>query len=567
MDKVLIVDDEKNILRGFNRLLHGISTVDTASNASIALKKVAENGPYSVILTDMMMPGMNGVELLKTLEIVAPNSIKVMLTGNTSQKIAMDAINLGKVYKFLMKPIDGDELKQVIASAIELYNDKLIEASESSYRELEINTLTSKLRFHYNFDSLTGLLNRTTFIQNIAQIINNNKSVMYTLCYLDIDHFLVVNESVGATGGDEFLKQISNILINITPTETVLARLGGNGFGLLLNIGSQDIKPLMENIRFAINSHVFKWQNSSLNVSASFGLISVEDNIKDTNTLLHLAENACCLAKENGRNRIHYATLNDDLLSKKMRDINWVNRLSGDEGLNQLVLYQQEITPISSSHQNKRHYEILLRFKEENGDIILPSEFLPAAEHYQISQKIDRWVIMNCAQMLSKSSNNNDNLSLCSINLSGHSINDPEMETFITQTFSQFNIPKEKICFEITETAAIGYFAGAVEFITKLKEQGFLFSLDDFGTGLSSYEYLKSLPVDMLKIDGSFVQKMDNNKVDFALTKSICEVGKAMGLKIVAECVENESVFKLLREIGVDYAQGFYLNRPSVFIP
>jgi diguanylate cyclase (GGDEF)-like protein len=547
--------------------LHGISTVDTASNASIALKKVAENGPYSVILTDMMMPGMNGVELLKTLEIVAPNSIKVMLTGNTSQKIAMDAINLGKVYKFLMKPIDGDELKQVIASAIELYNDKLIEASESSYRELEINTLTSKLRFHYNFDSLTGLLNRTTFIQNIAQIINNNKSVMYTLCYLDIDHFLVVNESVGATGGDEFLKQISNILINITPTETVLARLGGNGFGLLLNIGSQDIKPLMENIRFAINSHVFKWQNSSLNVSASFGLISVEDNIKDTNTLLHLAENACCLAKENGRNRIHYATLNDDLLSKKMRDINWVNRLSGDEGLNQLVLYQQEITPISSSHQNKRHYEILLRFKEENGDIILPSEFLPAAEHYQISQKIDRWVIMNCAQMLSKSSNNNDNLSLCSINLSGHSINDPEMETFITQTFSQFNIPKEKICFEITETAAIGYFAGAVEFITKLKEQGFLFSLDDFGTGLSSYEYLKSLPVDMLKIDGSFVQKMDNNKVDFALTKSICEVGKAMGLKIVAECVENESVFKLLREIGVDYAQGFYLNRPSVFIP
>jgi diguanylate cyclase (GGDEF)-like protein len=567
MDKVLIVDDEKNILHGFNRLLHGISTVDTASNASIALKKVAENGPYSVILTDMMMPGMNGVELLKTLEIVAPNSIKVMLTGNTSQKIAMDAINLGKVYKFLMKPIDGDELKQVIASAIELYNDKLIEASESSYRELEINTLTSKLRFHYNFDSLTGLLNRTTFIQNIAQIINNNKSVMYTLCYLDIDHFLVVNESVGATGGDEFLKQISNILINITPTETVLARLGGNGFGLLLNIGSQDIKPLMENIRFAINSHVFKWQNSSLNVSASFGLISVEDNIKDTNTLLHLAENACCLAKENGRNRIHYATLNDDLLSKKMRDINWVNRLSGDEGLNQLVLYQQEITPISSSHQNKRHYEILLRFKEENGDIILPSEFLPAAEHYQISQKIDRWVIMNCAQMLSKSSNNNDNLSLCSINLSGHSINDPEMETFITQTFSQFNIPKEKICFEITETAAIGYFAGAVEFITKLKEQGFLFSLDDFGTGLSSYEYLKSLPVDMLKIDGSFVQKMDNNKVDFALTKSICEVGKAMGLKIVAECVENESVFKLLREIGVDYAQGFYLNRPSVFIP
>lgn len=564
MNKILIVDDDKKILQGFIRLLHGKLNVDTASSASIALQKVATNGPYSVILTDMMMPGMDGVELLKKLELIAPDAIKVMLTGSASQKIVVDAINLGKVYKFLLKPINGAELINTIESAIELYNAKMAEINENSHKEREINELTSRLRFHYYHDALTGLLNRKTFVKKITETISSPTNGACTLCYLDIDHFLVVNESVGTTGGDELLKQISGLLLNQTPIGSTLARLGGNGFGLLLSDPSLKVDPLIEKIRFAISAHVFKWQERSISVSASFGLISTEDNSTDANVLLGLAENACCLAKENGRNRAYFANKNDTLLTRKMNEIHWVNQLSSHDGMNRLVLYHQEIRPITGKGETNKHYEVLLRYEDENGKIVLPGEFLVAAEHYQISPKIDRWVIFNCAQLLSV---NFDNLSLCSINLSGHSINEPGMEDFINDTFSKFKIPKNKICFEITETAAIGYFSNAVEFMSNLKEQGFLFALDDFGTGLSSYEYLKGLPVDILKIDGGFVRNIDRDNVGYAITKSMCEVGKAMGLKIVAECVESENVLKLLQEIGVDYAQGYYLHKPSLYQP
>lgn len=565
MNKVLVVDDDERILQGFSRALHGVLTIDTACDANVALDKVAKYGPYSVILTDMMMPGIDGVELLKKLEVVAPDTVKIMLTGSSSQKIAMDAINLGKIYKFLLKPIDGSELKSVIESGIDLYNKKMCTKNENSHRDIEVMELTSKLNFYHSHDKLTGLLNRSTFIKEVGKTLDLQTHC--SVCYLDIDHFLVVNESVGATAGDELLKQISHILLNCTPIGTILARLGGDGFGVLLGEPITEVEPLIEKIKAAINAHVFIWRTNAIRISASFGLISVENNNHDANTLLNLAENSCCLAKESGRNRIHFANMSDNLLSNKMTEIHWVNRLSSDEGMNQLVLYKQEITSLSPLDSSNKHYEILLRYKEINGDIVLPGEFLGAAEHYQISPKIDRWVILNCARLLSQSPQNINGLSLCSINLSGHSINEPGMADFIIDIFSKFKIPPEKICFELTETAAIGYFPSAIEFISCLKKQGFIFALDDFGTGLSSYEYLKSLPVDILKIDGSFVKKMDKDLIDLALTKSMCEVGKAMGLKIVAECVENESVLQLLEGLGIDYVQGFYLDKPSIFVP
>lgn len=564
MNKILIVDDNKKILQGIARILHGKWDLDLASSASLALYKVKNEGPYSVILTDMLMPGMNGVELLEKLELIAPNTVKVMLTGSADPKIAVDAINLGKVYKFLQKPIGGIDLKNTIETADDLYNVKMAEINENVHKEHEINDLTSKLRFQYEHDVLTGLLNRSTFAKKITEAIDGQKNNFRALCYLDIDHFLIVNDSVGVVGGDELLKQISILLLNKAPTDSILARLGGDGFGLLLREPLSKVAPLIEKIRLAINGHLFKWQRKTMSVSASFGLISIDESFIDVDTLLGLAENACCIAKENGRNRAHFANKNDNLLTKKMNDIHWVNLLSNNDGMDKFVLYHQEIRSIVSNGDANKHYEILLRYVKEDGEIVLPGEFLIAAEHYQISPKIDRWVILNCAQLLSK---NLDDLSLCSINLSGHSINEPGMEHFINDTFSRFKIPKNKICFELTETAAIGYFSSAVEFMSNLKKQGFIFALDDFGTGLSSYEYLKSLPVDILKIDGSFVRNMDKDNVDFTLTKSMCEVGKAMGLKIVAECVENENVFKLLQEIGIDYAQGYYLDTPSIFQP
>jgi EAL domain-containing protein (putative c-di-GMP-specific phosphodiesterase class I) len=344
----------------------------------------------------------------------------------------------------------------------------------------------------------------------------------------------------------------------------LLARFNGDIFCLLLKKDKQNtLEYIVNKIHLIINQHVFKWNDKTMSESASFGVIPIEAQYLDAHLSLHYAENACQIAKQDGRQQVHFGSSQDKQLSEKLNEIHWVNKLNESVNNGFLCLYQQSIQPVVADKTQGLHYEVLLRLIDDNNKVILPSEFLTAAEHYQMSPKVDKWVVQHYAEWLADHPAHMASLSMASINLSGHSINDKSMIDFIDQVFTDFAIPKHKICLEITETAAIGGFAGAIEFMNRLKSKGFKFALDDFGTGLSSYAYLKSLPVDILKIDGVFIRNIHLDQIDRAMAQSICDVGHTMGLKIVAEFVENQQIMAILKSMGIDFAQGFYLAKPQ----
>jgi EAL domain-containing protein (putative c-di-GMP-specific phosphodiesterase class I) len=279
--------------------------------------------------------------------------------------------------------------------------------------------------------------------------------------------------------------------------------------------------------------------------------------------LFSAAETACNVAKDEGRNRIHMGDAQDAQLTQRLTEIQWISRINKALGENRFHLYYQTIEPINPVENEGEHYEILLRMEGDDGQIIPPGEFLPAAEHYHLSPQIDRWVIRNTIGWLDEHPDQLQALSLCSINLSGLSIGDEEMLGFIQETLENSAVPPSKICFEVTETAAIARLDAAVNFMQTLKATGIRFSLDDFGTGLSSFAYLRTLPVDFLKIDGMFVRHIDRNIIDWTLVKSINDMGQIMGKQTIAEFVENEDIYNQLHEIGANYAQGYLLSRPS----
>jgi diguanylate cyclase (GGDEF)-like protein len=561
---VLIVDDEIAVLNGLKRAMHNVCPIDIAQGAEAALKKVNAGKRYAVIITDLMMPGMNGLELLKELELIDPHSIKVMLTSSDSQQITIDAINQGKIYKFLRKPCDNRLLLEVINSALLQFHKYSQIEDKMALKEGEVKELTSRLHFQYFHDVLTGLSNRSTFITQLSDILTTKDKLEYSLCYIDIDFFHLINDAVGNTGGDELLRQISHLLSSSIPRGNLLARFNGDIFCLLLKKDKQNtLEYIVNKIHLIINQHVFKWNDKTMSVSASFGVIPIEAQYLDAHLSLHYAENACQIAKQDGRQQVHFGSSQDKQLSEKLNEIHWVNKLNESVNNGFLCLYQQSIQPVVADKTQGLHYEVLLRLIDDNDKVILPSEFLTAAEHYQMSPKVDKWVVQHYAKWLAEHPEHMSSLSMASINLSGHSINDKSMIDFIDQVFTDFAIPKHKICLEITETAAIGGFAGAIEFMNRLKSKGFKFALDDFGTGLSSYAYLKSLPVDILKIDGVFIRNIHLDPIDRAMAQSICDVGHTMGLKIVAEFVENQQIMAILKSMGVDFAQGFYLAKPQ----
>lgn len=561
---ILIVDDEIAVLHGLQRTMRNICPVDIAQGAEAALKKVNSGKQYAIIITDLMMPGMNGLELLKELELIAPKSVKIMLTSSDSQQSTIDAINQGKIFKFLRKPCDSQLLLEVINAALEQFHKYTQIEDKIILKEGEIKELTSRLHFQYFHDPLTGLSNRLTFITHLAEILTSKDKQKYSLCYIDMDFFHLINDAVGNTGADELLRQISHILSSSIPLGNLVARLNGDVFCLLLkNHDQSSLQTLVEKIHLIIKHHIFKWHDKTISVSASFGVIPIEAHYQDAHICLNYAENACQLAKQAGRQQIHFGNSQDKQLSEKLNEIYWVNKLNESIKNGFFCLYQQTIQPVVTDKTQGLHYEVLLRHVDDSNQVILPTEFLTAAEHYQMSPKIDRWVLQHYAKWLAEHPEHMASLSIASINLSGHSINDKSMIDFIDKVFTDFAIPKHKICLEITETAAIGGFAGAIEFMNHLKDKGFQFALDDFGTGLSSYAYLKSLPVDILKIDGAFIRNIHLDNTDRAMAQSICDVGHTMGLKIVAEFVENEQIMEILKSMGIDFAQGFYVAKPQ----
>lgn len=428
--------------------------------------------------------------------------------------------------------------------------------------------LAQKLSWQATHDSLTGLFNRQEFERQLIEAIATAKSenLEHALCYLDLDQFKVVNDTCGHVAGDELLRQVTHLLQKRIRSTDVLARLGGDEFGLLLyQCSLERASKIAGTLRQLIQYFRFSWAGKTFTIGVSIGIVPINADSRDLNSILGDADAACYGAKNNGRNCVHVYLPNDSQLAQQRGERQWIARINQALEENRFCLYRQKI--VSLSERSRLHYEVLLRLVDEAGEIILPMAFIPAAERYDLMPAIDRWTINtfldNYEQFCQKDSCTNEGW--YSLNLSGASINNPSFLDFLKEKLATSSNYSQNICFEITETTAIANLVQVAQSMNELKQFGCRFALDDFGSGVSSLAYLKNLPIDYLKIDGSFVKNIVRDRVDCVMVESLNQIAHAMNIKTIAEFVENEEICGKLGAMGVDYAQGYGIGKPSPF--
>ena len=428
--------------------------------------------------------------------------------------------------------------------------------------------MEQQLSYVATHDALTGLLNRSEFERQLdASIEYAGKSGdEHVLLHVDIDQLKVVNETGSHDAGDDLLRRCSNVFNDCLRDSDAIARLGGDEFGALLkNCTIDSAKVLAGKILSAVKELRFTSGDRVFEISASVGLTLVGEHSRGATQAMSEADLACQAAKDLGGNRAHIYTSSDEELMRRQDEMQWVSRISEAILANRLVLYCQLISPLKPQDNDSLHFEVLVRMKDEQGNLIMPDRFLPAAERYNLITGVDRWVITHSFEWYSQHCERSPEqcADVMSINLSGMSICDPAIQRHIMIAMRKYGIPPDSICFEITETAAISNLSAAADFIHELRKLGCRFALDDFGSGLSSFGYLKNLPVDYLKIDGSFVRDMDTDDVNHAMVSAIQQLGSVIGIKTIAEFVENDIIIEMLSELGVDYAQGYALSMPQ----
>ena len=475
---------------------------------------------------------------------------KSVLDEPVSATLIQNASRIETPIEYVAAPMRNNN--NIIVGIVIIVHDESVQRS-----------LNRQLTFQATHDALTGLINRYELERKIKNIISSrpSESVHNSLCYLDLDQFKLVNDTCGHTAGDELLKQITILLQERVREKDSFARLGGDEFGLLLEkCDVEQARRVAEDMIETVKQFNFTWDNYSFTISASIGIVDITPDINSCEELLSCADSACYMAKENGRNSIQVYTSENDKIITQQREMHWVSRINHALEENRFQLYFQKIKPLQNNGANfMNHGEILLRMLDKEGDIISPSTFLSAAERYNMISMVDEWVVENTIQWLS----GRKHKLLASVNLSGKSISEKSFLNFVVTKIKEYKINPELLCFEITETAAISHLTTAIHFMTVLKKLGCSFALDDFGSGLSSFSYLTSLPVDYLKIDGSFVVDIDKDPMHYAMVKSINEVGQVMGIKTIAEYAASDTIIKCLKEIGVDHAQGYAISRPT----
>jgi len=427
--------------------------------------------------------------------------------------------------------------------------------------------LFRQLSYQASHDTLTGLINRREFENRLVTAldkIKSNAEETHALLYVDLDQFKVVNDTFGHTAGDALLRQLSELVHANIRASDVLARLGGDEFGILLErCDKERAIKVAEEIRGSIEGYRFEWQGSFTTVRCSIGVVLVtSEHADDVAGLMSSADVACYSAKDMGRNQVHF--YRDSDASLRHEEMKWVSRITSAVEDDRLELFYQPIIGIGDENGDHRgHYELLLRMRDEDGQLVSPDQFIPAAERYNLMSTLDRWVIHEALSQLADRSEEAEARYTLAINLSGTSLSEDRFLEFVIDELEKQKLPHGAICFEITETAAISNLARVVHFMQALKELGCKFSLDDFGSGLSSFTYLKNLPVDYLKIDGQFISNVAEDNVDESMVKAIHEVGSAMGIETIAERVETREVLDKLGALGVEFAQGYYIARPT----
>ncbi|MEO1400324.1 MAG: EAL domain-containing protein [Cyanobacteria bacterium J06635_1] len=514
--------------------------------------------PAAETLTGWALSTVKGRPLAAVFQIV-DEATRTPLTNPVSQVLqAGQTVNVND-YPLLL---DRDAREYGInCSAAPIHNcDRQIMGVVIVFRDVtQSRQLAQKLSWQANHDALTGLVNRSRFEHDITEALQalRQPPLTHILCYLDLDQFKIVNDTCGHNAGDELLRQVSTILKNQVRTSDIVARLGGDEFGILLKDCSlAQAQVIADALRAAVRSFRFVWEEKTFSIGVSIGLVTLDDDGQSLVDVMSAADVACYAAKESGRNRVHIYQLNDAELAQKRNERQWSLRIKEALTQGRFCLHQQLIQATQST---EIHQEILLRMVDEQGSLILPGAFMPAAERYGLMPEIDRWVIQTF--LAHSTAQQSDRLHM--LNLSGPSINDPDFCRWLEGELKQVPDLARQLCFEITETAAIANLNQAAHFMHSLKQLGGQFALDDFGGGMSCFEFLKELPIDYLKIDGKFIDEIAHDPANYAIVEAINHVGHVMGIKTIAEFVNTAEIRSCLEKIGVDYLQGYTIAKPQ----
>ncbi len=472
--------------------------------------------------------------------------------------------------QLLQRP-DGSVVPVALTGAPLLVAGEVVGAVLAFHDMTREEDYIERLSWQASHDALTGLANRRDFESRLERAIVDlqGQPRQHALMYLDLDQFKLVNDTCGHAAGDQLLRQISALLTHELRPGDVLARLGGDEFGVLLvDCEADDAADIAERLRAGVQDLHFAWDGRPFNTSVSIGMVEIANAQVTIEETLRAADVACYMAKEKGRNRVQIHSDGDVALRERFGEMTWVQRLHAALEQNRFRLHAQEIRPLNDDvAEAGAHIEILLRLTDEDGSFVTPQSFIPAAERYGLMPSIDRWVVRNTFRILAarQADPGTPPIATCAINLSGATFGDETFLGFLLEQFLVHRISPAMICLEITETSAIANLTNAMRFIADLRGLGCRFALDDFGSGMSSFAYLKHLPVDYLKIDGSFVKDMLDDRIDRAMVEMIHHIGKVMGKRTIAEFVESDGIAAALKAIGVDYAQGYGIARPKPF--
>ncbi len=478
------------------------------------------------------------------------------------QRCLKDGQNVGLVNNTLLLCRDGQErCIDYSASPIHDYEGIGVGAVLVFRDVTEARRVARQLSYYASHDALTGLVNRREFEHRLERILSTAKpSEFHTVVYLDLDQFKIVNDTCGHVAGDALLRQVGGLLATQVRKRDTVARLGGDEFAALIeHCQHKQVLRIAHKVLETLQDYRFVWQGRGFTIGASIGFVPIEPGVDTLASVFRAADDACYAAKEQGRNRIHVYKRDDQELAQRRGEMQWVLRIQEALADNRFTLFYQPI--VSLDRSDRDHGEVLLRLRNHDGSLVSPEVFIPAAERYNQMQTIDRWVIRTVFSSL-RDTDVIPPATCVAINLSGQSLGDWHFLEFVEQQLEELAVPIDRVCFEVTETAAISNLSHAMRFFSALKQQGCHFALDDFGSGLSSFAYLKSLPVDFLKIDGRFVKDMVQDPIDHAMVEAIHRIGQVMGLKTIAESVENASILAQLSAIGVNYAQGYEVGKP-----
>lgn len=538
----------------------GDSVITTDNNF-----KINYINPEAEILTAWKNEQAQGLPLPQVLTVI--NEITRESMGNPVENILNENRTVNFPSQALLINREGREYAiEATASPIKNREEEIAGIVIVLRDVTQTRELTKKISYQASHDSLTGLVNRGKFEDSLLQVLSNAKlqNLVHVLFFMDLDRFKVVNDTCGHFAGDQLLKQVSQLLEKYIRHSDVIARLGGDEFAVILeNCPLLKAHEIAKNICQAIRDYRFTWQENQFAIGISIGITEINASSISTDRVLNDADEACYIAKENGGNKVRIYQGNGEI-TKHNGEAQWALDINRAFEENRFRLFYQPIIRVTGESK-VNHYEILIRMLDEGGQVIYPNSFLPAAHRYKLMSSIDRWVINSYFSFYVENYHQNkpQKSVYCNINLSGLFLNEEFSLEFIEDQFKQYKVPPESICFEITETLAIANFDKVIRFIQKLKSIGCRFALDDFGNGLATFSYLKNLPVDYVKIDGSFVRHLVDNQVDYAVVESINQIAHLMDIKTIAEFVENEAIFLKLKEIGVDFAQGYWIAKPA----